>query len=208
MSGIAVENPATGATIATVPELGARRGEGARRRRAGRAAGLGGARLRGPGRDPARRARAGWSPTASGSSTTIVGETGKTVDETQLFELSYGLNALEFWAKNAPRYLADEEVESASPLVRGRRMVVRYAPVGVVGVIGPWNYPLINSFGDCIPALAAGNAVVLKPSEVTPLTSLLMAEMLADCGHPRRASSRSPPAAARPARRWSTPSTS
>ena len=63
-------------------------------------------------------------------------------------------------------------------------MVVRYAPLGVVGVIGPWNYPLNNSFGDCIPALAAGNAVVLKPSEITPLTSLLMAEMLAECGIP------------------------
>jgi acyl-CoA reductase-like NAD-dependent aldehyde dehydrogenase len=51
-------------------------------------------------------------------------------------------------------------------------------------VIGPWNYPLTNSFGDCIPALAAGNAVILKPSEVTPLTSLLMAEMLDECGVP------------------------
>ena len=57
-------------------------------------------------------------------------------------------------------------------------------PLGVVGVIGPWNYPLNNSFGDCIPALAAGNAVVMKPSEVTPLTSLLMAEMLTECGIP------------------------
>ena len=55
---------------------------------------------------------------------------------------------------------------------------------GVVGVIGPWNYPLTNSFGDCIPALAAGNAVMLKPSEVTPLTSLLMAEALRECGLP------------------------
>ena len=54
----------------------------------------------------------------------------------------------------------------------------------MVGVIGPWNYPLTNSFGDCIPALAAGNAVILKPSEVTPLTSLLMAEMLRECGMP------------------------
>ena len=51
-------------------------------------------------------------------------------------------------------------------------------------MIGPWNYPLTNSFGDCIPALIAGNAVILKPSEVTPLTSLLMAECLAECGLP------------------------
>jgi acyl-CoA reductase-like NAD-dependent aldehyde dehydrogenase len=51
-------------------------------------------------------------------------------------------------------------------------------------VIGPWNYPLTNSFGDCIPALAAGNTVVLKPSEVTPLTALLMLEMMRECGAP------------------------
>ena len=66
----------------------------------------------------------------------------------------------------------------------GRKLVVRYRPLGVIGVIGPWNYPLTNSFGDCIPALAAGNAVILKPSEVTPLTSLLMAEALRECGLP------------------------
>jgi acyl-CoA reductase-like NAD-dependent aldehyde dehydrogenase len=51
-------------------------------------------------------------------------------------------------------------------------------------VIGPWNYPLTNSFGDCIPALAAGNSVILKPSEITPLTSLLLAEGLRECGLP------------------------
>ncbi len=51
-------------------------------------------------------------------------------------------------------------------------------------MIGPWNYPLTNSFGDCIPALMAGNSVILKPSEVTPLTSMLMAEGLRECGLP------------------------
>ena len=66
----------------------------------------------------------------------------------------------------------------------GRKLVVRYEPVGVVGVIGPWNYPLTNSFGDCIPALAAGNSAVLKPASLTPLTSLLMAEGLRECGLP------------------------
>ena len=75
-------------------------------------------------------------------------------------------------------------MRSASPFAKGRKLVVRYAPVGVVGVIGPWNYPLTNSFGDCIPALAAGNSVLLKPSEVTPLTSMLMGEVLRECGLP------------------------
>jgi acyl-CoA reductase-like NAD-dependent aldehyde dehydrogenase len=75
-------------------------------------------------------------------------------------------------------------VRSSSPFVLGRKLTVRYAPAGVVAVIGPWNYPLTNSFGDCIPALAAGNGVVLKPASLTPLTSLLMREMLRQCGMP------------------------
>jgi acyl-CoA reductase-like NAD-dependent aldehyde dehydrogenase len=71
-----------------------------------------------------------------------------------------------------------------NPLAVGKKLVIRYVPVGVVGVIGPWNYPIANSFGDCIPALMAGNTVILKPSEVTPLSSLLMVEMLRECGLP------------------------
>ena len=54
---------------------------------------------------------------------TICAETGRPADETQFAELSYGLSALEFWAKKAPEYLADEEIESASPFVRGRQLV-------------------------------------------------------------------------------------
>ncbi|MCW2957861.1 MAG: aldehyde dehydrogenase family protein, partial [Solirubrobacterales bacterium] len=57
-------------------------------------------------------------------------------------------------------------------------------PLGLIGVIGPWNYPLTNSFGDAIPALAAGNAVILKPSEVTPLTSQVLLEGMLECGMP------------------------
>jgi acyl-CoA reductase-like NAD-dependent aldehyde dehydrogenase/choline dehydrogenase-like flavoprotein len=180
---IPVENPATGQTIATIPDLGA----GAVREMVARAREAQPAweAIGFAGRAEVLLAARRWMvANAERVVTTIVGETGRPVDETQFAELSYGLSALEFWAKAAPDYLADERIESASPFVRGRRLIVRYAPVGVVGVIGPWNYPLNNSFGDAIPALAAGNAVVLKPSEVTPLTSLLMAEMLAECGIP------------------------
>jgi acyl-CoA reductase-like NAD-dependent aldehyde dehydrogenase/choline dehydrogenase-like flavoprotein len=182
-AGIAVENPATGETLATVPELG---GDEVRAMVTGaRAAQPGWEAVGFEGRAEVLLAARNWL-VANGERvvTTICGETGRPPDETQFAELAYGVSALEFWAKQAPAYLADEEIQSASPFVRGRRLVVRYAPLGVVGVIGPWNYPLNNSFGDCVPALAAGNAVVLKPSEVTPLTSLLMAEMLAECGLP------------------------
>ncbi|HKJ35288.1 MAG TPA: succinic semialdehyde dehydrogenase [Solirubrobacterales bacterium] len=115
---------------------------------------------------------------------TIVRENGKTYEDAQLAEVSYAAAAFGFWAKNAPKYLADEKVRSGSPFVLGRKLAVRYAPIGVVGVIGPWNYPLTNSFGDCIPALAAGNSVVLKPATLTPMTSMLMREGLLECGVP------------------------
>ncbi len=185
-TGIPVENPATGETIATVADLSA--GEvGAMVAKAREAQPIWAA-IGFEGRAEVLLAARDWMvANAEQVVTTIVGETGRPADETQFAELAYGLSALEFWAKAAPGYLADEEVQSASPFVRGRKLIVRYAPLGVVGVIGPWNYPLNNSFGDCIPALAAGNAVVLKPSEVTPLTSLLMARMLAECGIPEGA---------------------
>jgi acyl-CoA reductase-like NAD-dependent aldehyde dehydrogenase len=115
----------------------------------------------------------------------VMSETGKTLEDAQMTDLGYTVTALGFWAKEAARYLADERVPSwNNPLAAGKKLVIRYAPVGLVGVIGPWNFPIANSFGDCIPALAAGNSVILKPSEVTPLSSLLMEEMLRECGAP------------------------
>jgi acyl-CoA reductase-like NAD-dependent aldehyde dehydrogenase len=114
---------------------------------------------------------------------TICSETGKTRDDAQV-EVSVAAQSFGFWAKMAERYLADEKLRSRSPLAFMRRVVIRYSPVGVVGVIGPWNYPLVNAFCDCVPALMAGNAVVLKPSDVTPLSALLVAEMMRACGLP------------------------
>ncbi len=100
----------------------------------------------------------------------VVSETGKTHEDAQMADVGYTVSALGFWAKQARGYLADERVSSwNNPLALGKKLVIRYAPIGVVGVIGPWNFPIANSFGDCIPALSAGNSVILKPSEVTPL---------------------------------------
>lgn len=181
---IAVENPASGETIATVPDLGAAEVKALAEQ--ARTAQPAWAALDFDERAAVLMAARAWL-VANGERviTTICGETGRPADEVQFTDLGYGIAALEFWAQHAEEFLADEEVKTASPSVRGgRRLKVRYAPVGLVGVIGPWNFPLTNSFGDCIPALAAGNAVILKPSEVTPLTSLLMAEMLAEAGLP------------------------
>ncbi len=115
----------------------------------------------------------------------LVRENGKTREDALLAEMFYVCDALGFWAKNAPKYLADEKIRTHSPLLLGKKVLVRYRPHGVVGVIGPWNYPITNSFGDCIPALMAGNSVVLKPSEVTPLTNLMLGEAAHEVGVPR-----------------------
>jgi acyl-CoA reductase-like NAD-dependent aldehyde dehydrogenase len=180
---IPVENPATGETIATVPDLDADAvAELARR---GRGAQPGWEAYGFEGRAQVlRRAQRWLMDNSERVIDTIVSETGKTWEDAQLAEIGYAANAFGFWAKQAPEYLADERVKSSQILVKGKKLLLRYRPLGLVGVIGPWNYPLTNSFGDCIPALAAGNSVILKPSEVTPLTSLLMSEGMRECGLP------------------------
>ncbi|AKU15248.1 aldehyde dehydrogenase family protein [Luteipulveratus mongoliensis] len=114
----------------------------------------------------------------------IHAENGKSMEEATI-EVAYGVLAASFWARKAEAYLKDEHPHTSSPFAIGRRLTIRYAPLGVIGVIGPWNNPLLNNFGDVIPALAAGNAVILKPSEITPLVSLLMAEMVEEIGLPK-----------------------
>jgi acyl-CoA reductase-like NAD-dependent aldehyde dehydrogenase len=181
---IRVENPATGEVVGTVPILGAAEIEALAVR--AREAQPEWAAIGFKGRGRVLRAAQQWMlDNPERVIETVVSETGKTYEDAQLADLGYTMTALGFWAKHAPKYLADERVPSwNNPLAIGKKLVIRYAPIGVVGVIGPWNFPIANSFGDCIPALAAGNSVILKPSEVTPLSSLLMEEMMRDCGLP------------------------
>src|SRR3954447_9550903 len=180
---IAVENPATGQVIATVPDQSA--DEVKEIAAKGRAAQPGWEALGFAGRARVMRRAQKWLlDNAERVIETIVSETGKTYEDAQLAEISYGANAFGFWAKNAERYLADERVKSSSLFVKGKALKLRYAPLGLIRVIGPWNYPLTNSFGECIPALTEGHAVVLKPSEITPLASVLKAEGLRECGLP------------------------
>src|SRR5918911_4666722 len=115
---------------------------------------------------------------------TVCDETGKTREDAFIADVFTTADALGFWAKKAEEYLGDERVRGFNPFVLGKKVVVRYRPLGVAGVIGPWNYPIANCFGDAIPALMAGCTVVMKPSEVTPLSSLLVEEGLKEIGLP------------------------
>ena len=99
---------------------------------------------------------------------TMQRETGKVWAEASS-ETPYVCDLINFYSKKAGKFIGEERVPAHSPLMKVKRLRVQYRPYPVVGVISPWNFPLILSLGDAIPALIAGAAVVIKPSEVTPL---------------------------------------
>ncbi len=84
-------------------------------------------------------------------------------------EIIYLTDLINFYGTRAADYIGEEKLRPHSPLVASKRLRIQYRPHPVVGIISPWNFPLILSLGDAIPALQAGAAVVLKPSEFTPL---------------------------------------
>ncbi|WP_328396532.1 succinic semialdehyde dehydrogenase [Nocardia sp. NBC_00416] len=91
--------------------------------------------------------------------------------------------AARYFARVAPALLSDQRVAGAFPVLNRAFVAVR--PKGVAAVIAPWNYPLVLSLGDAIPALLAGNAVILKPDSATPFSALAGAELLYRAGLPR-----------------------
>jgi acyl-CoA reductase-like NAD-dependent aldehyde dehydrogenase len=93
-------------------------------------------------------------------------ENGKPVGDAQL-EASLAVDHIAWAAKNARRVLGPRRVSSGM-LQANQAATLEYQPFGVVGVIGPWNYPIFTPMGSIAYALAAGNCVVFKPSEYTP----------------------------------------
>ncbi|MFH9569797.1 aldehyde dehydrogenase family protein [Streptomyces sp. NPDC017454] len=106
---------------------------------------------------------------------TISEETGKPAGDAAL-EVVLTLEHLAWAARNADRVLRRRRVRTGLFTVHQRASLV-HRPLGVVGVIGPWNYPCYTPMGSVGYALAAGNAVILKPSELTPGTGVLLAEL-------------------------------
>jgi acyl-CoA reductase-like NAD-dependent aldehyde dehydrogenase len=93
-------------------------------------------------------------------------ETGKPLADAQL-EIILAIIHIDWAAKNARRVLRSRRVRSGLVSIN-QAATLEYQPFGVVGVIGPWNYPVFTPMGSIAYALAAGNAVVFKPSELTP----------------------------------------
>jgi acyl-CoA reductase-like NAD-dependent aldehyde dehydrogenase len=99
---------------------------------------------------------------------TMQAETGK-VRADASNEPAYLADLINFYGTNAARFIGEESVRPHTPLLAAKKLRIQYRPHQVVGIISPWNFPLILSLGDAIPALQAGAAVVVKPSEFTPL---------------------------------------
>lgn len=106
-------------------------------------------------------------------------EQGKPLKEA-IGEVTYGASFLEFFAEEAKRVYGDVIPSTLAD----RRIIVLKQPVGVVGAITPWNFPLAMITRKVGPALAAGCTVVIKPSEFTPLTALAAAELALQAGIP------------------------
>jgi succinate-semialdehyde dehydrogenase / glutarate-semialdehyde dehydrogenase len=90
-----------------------------------------------------------------------------------------------YYYHTAERTLRPQSRPALVPLIQ--RGKVYFKPYGVVGGLTPWNYPLYNAFCDIVPALIAGNTVVLKPSELTPFTAIKVVDVMYEMGLPRDA---------------------
>jgi acyl-CoA reductase-like NAD-dependent aldehyde dehydrogenase len=99
---------------------------------------------------------------------TMQAETGKVRGDTTA-ETVYLAGLINFYGAKAAKFLGEESIRPHSPLLASKKLSVQYRPYPVVGVISPWNFPLALALGDAVPALQAGAAVVVKPSEFTPL---------------------------------------
>jgi acyl-CoA reductase-like NAD-dependent aldehyde dehydrogenase len=107
---------------------------------------------------------------------TLISESGKPRYEAETMELFYALELTRYYTGRAGRRALADELRHPLLFATKRTRIVHHAR-GVVGVIGPWNWPLLNNYADCVAPLVAGNAVILKPSEHTPLTSRRVAAL-------------------------------
>jgi betaine-aldehyde dehydrogenase len=97
-------------------------------------------------------------------------ETGKPWQEASL-EVPFAIDLIEYYRKRAGKFLADSHPRPQDLLIASKKLTIAYRPYAVVGVICPWNNPVLLALADAVPALLAGAAVAVKPSELTPLTT-------------------------------------
>lgn len=115
----------------------------------------------------------------------ITTEAGKPQVEALLTEVMVVLDAARFYVENSYAFLCDQAVPHANLAMKTKSGHLMREPYGVIGIISPWNYPFSIPATETLAALVAGNAVVLKPSEFTPLIALQLATLLWKAGVPK-----------------------
>ena len=103
----------------------------------------------------------------------------RSADESRLLDITMTLNSLRNARRNLRRWMRDER-RHVDLAFQPAKDWVRHEPLGVIGIISPWNYPLFLALGPLVDALAAGNRAMIKPSELTPRTSALLARKIAE----------------------------
>ncbi len=112
----------------------------------------------------------------------ICREAGKPTAEAISTEVLVVLDATAFCMRTAHRFLRDEPVAHGNIAMKFKRGVLTREPYGVIGIISPWNYPFSTPAVETVAALAMGNAVVIKPSEFTPLAALELQKLMHAAG--------------------------
>jgi acyl-CoA reductase-like NAD-dependent aldehyde dehydrogenase len=115
----------------------------------------------------------------------VVSESGKPRVEALFADIFVAVDTAAYFAKNAQRLLAAERIPHHSLAAKAKSGRVVYEPLGVVGIISSWNYPLAIPMSQIVPAVAAGNAVVCKTSDFTPHCGALIEKLFLDAGFPR-----------------------
>ncbi len=115
----------------------------------------------------------------------VVAETGKPRTEAIGMEVFSSCDAISYYAKHAKEILAPQKRKLHGVMRLTKSLRVIYQPLGVVGLITPWNGPVVLAATPLVQALMAGNAVVHKPSEVTPLSALVLASLVEGAGFPK-----------------------
>ena len=113
----------------------------------------------------------------------LMSDTGKSRCDASLEPITIA-DAINYWAGHAEEFLADRHPKAHTPLFRVKKLTTVFRPYPLVGMIEPWNFPLAMLALDLVPALAAGAAVLLKPSEVTPLSAVELVRGWNEIGAP------------------------
>jgi acyl-CoA reductase-like NAD-dependent aldehyde dehydrogenase len=115
----------------------------------------------------------------------VVAESGKPRVEALFADIFVAVDTAAYFAKNARRLLSPERVPHHSMAAKAKSGKLTYEPLGVIGIISSWNYPLAIPMSQIIPAVAAGNSVICKTSDFTPHCGALIEKLFADAGFPK-----------------------